>query len=96
MKYARKCDVTGNGMNEGFCIKNGEMYIKYEKDLIKHLRDVEKKANLEYDKDISEGRLTDDFLLSDYYECGYYFWTEWECDDDIQYQEVNGVLTEID
>ena len=96
MKYARKCNVTGNGMNEGFCIKNGEMYIKYEKDLIKHLRDVEKKANLEYDKDISEGRLTDDFLLSDYYECGYYFWTEWECDDDIQYQEVNGVLTEID
>lgn len=96
MKYARKCNVTGNGMNEGFCIKDGEMYIKYEKDLIKHLRDVEKKANLKYDKDISEGRLTDDFLLSDYYECEYYYWTEWECDNDIQYQEVNGVLTEID
>ena len=41
-KYARKCDVTGEGMNEGYCIQDGLMYIKYEKDMIKHIREVEK------------------------------------------------------
>ena len=94
-KYARKCDITGEGMNEGYCLMDGQMYIKYEEDLIKHLRDVEKEENPEYDKDISEGRLTDDFLLSDYYESEYYYWTEWECEEDIQYKEINGVLTLI-
>ena len=71
------------------------MYIKYEKDMIKHIREVEKEGNLEYDKDVSEGRLTDDFLLNDYYEADYYYWTEWECEDDLQYEEVNGKLIEI-
>mgnify|MGYP003117980115 CR=1 FL=1 len=87
-KYARKCDVTGEGMNEGYCIQDGLMYIKYEKDMIKHIREVEKKGNLEYDKDISEGRLTDDFLLNDYYNSEYYYWTEWEeLDEDYHYLE---------
>jgi hypothetical protein len=93
--YARKCDITGEGMNEGYCIQDGLMYIKYEKDMIKHIREVEKEGNLEYDKDVSEGRLTDDFLLNDYYEADYYYWTEWECEDDLQYEEVNGKLIEI-
>ena len=97
MKYARKCDVTGEGMNEGYCLMDGEMHIKYKEDLIEHLRDVEE-LNPENDfKDISEVhfRLTDDFLLSDYYESEYYYWTEWECEEDIQYKEVNGILTLI-
>ena len=93
--YARQCDITGEGMNEGYCIQDGLMYIKYEKDMIKHIREVEKEGNLEYDKDISEGRLTDDFLLNDYYNADYYYWTEWECEDDLQYEEVNGKLIEL-
>ena len=93
--YARKCDITGEGMNEGYCIQDGLMYIKYEKDMIKHIREVEKEGNLEYDKDISEGRLTDDFLLNDYYNSEYYYWTEWECEDDLQYEEINGKLIEL-
>ena len=93
-KYARKCDITGEGMNDGYIIMDGEMHIKYEEDLIKHLRDVEKEANPKYDKDISEGRLTDDFLLSDYYESEYYYWTEWY-EGEEQYKEINGVLTLI-
>ena len=32
-KYARACDITGKGMNEGYCIGDGNMYIKYEVDL---------------------------------------------------------------
>jgi hypothetical protein len=94
--YSRQCDITGEGMNEGYCIQDGLMYIKYEKDMIKHIREVEKEGNLEYDKDISEGRLTDEFLLNDYYEADYYYWTEWECEDDLQYEEVNGKLIELE
>ena len=93
--YARQCDITKEGMNEGYCIQDGHIYIKYVEDMIKHLREVEKKGNLEYDKDISEGRLTDDFLLNDYYNADYYYWTKWECESDLQYKEVNGKLIEI-
>ena len=75
--FARRCDVTNKGMNEGFCINDGEMYIKDEKDMIKHLRDIEKEGNPDYDKDVSEGRLTDDFLLNDYYNAEYYYFTDW-------------------
>ena len=25
-RFARKCDVTGRGMNEGYCFGDGEMY----------------------------------------------------------------------
>ena len=28
-RFARKCDITGEGMNDGYCIQDGEMYIKY-------------------------------------------------------------------
>ena len=77
IKYARKCDITGEGMNEGYCIQDGLMYIKYEKDMIKHLRDVEKEGNPEYDELVAEGRLTDEYLLNDYYESDYYYYTDW-------------------
>jgi len=94
--YARQCDITGEGMNDGYCIGDGLMYIKYEKDMIKHIREVEKEGNLDYDKDVSEGRLTDDWLIEDYYKADYYYWTEWECEEDLQYEEINGVLHELE
>jgi len=82
-RYARQCDVTGEGMNEGYCIQDGLMYIKHEKDLLKHLREVEKDGNPEYDTLVAEGRLTDEFLLDEYYDEEYYLWTEWY--EDIEY-----------
>ena len=93
-KWARRCDITGEGMNEGYCIGEGGMYIKYEKDMIKHIRELEKEGNDEYDKQVAEGRLTDDFLFEDYYQADYYYWTEWECEDDIQYLEIDGKMYE--
>jgi hypothetical protein len=32
-KWARKCDITGEGMNEGFCFGDGEVYIKNDDEL---------------------------------------------------------------
>ena len=94
-RYARKCNLTGNGMNAGYVVNEGEMYIKDEENLIALLRKVEKESNKEYDKDIAEGRLTDDFLLKDYYESEYYYHTEWEDEDDYQYIEIDEDLHEI-
>ena len=37
MKYARQCDVTGEGMNDGYVICDGAMYIKYSKHLSEHI-----------------------------------------------------------
>lgn len=39
-KYARKCDFTGEGMNEGWCFGDGEMYAKYEKDAIDYAKKI--------------------------------------------------------
>lgn len=82
--YPRKCDITNEGMERGYCIEEGFMYIKYEKDLIKHLRDI----------DPMQGELSDDFLLNDYYQNDYYYWTEWdELDDDVNYT-IDGIEME--
>lgn len=78
--YPRRCDITGEGMNEGYCIQDGLMYIKYEKDLIKHLREIETDANE------GEHYSSDDFLLQDYYDAHYYYYTDWcELDGDVNY-----------
>ena len=37
----RICDITGETMIEGFCIRDGEMYIKHEADLIKQVDELE-------------------------------------------------------
>ena len=94
-KYARKCSLTGNGMNSGYVVNEGEMYIKDEENLIAYLRKKEKDGNPQYEQDIAEGRLTDDFLLKDYYESEYYYHTEWEDEDDYQYIEIDEDLHEI-
>ena len=90
--HPRKCCITDEGMNAGFLIGEGLMYIKYESDMIKHLRDVEKEGNTDYDELVAEGRLTDEYLLNDYYESDYYYYTDWECSEDIQFVEIDGVI----
>ena len=85
--YARQCDITGEGMNEGYCIQDGLMYIKYEKDMIKHIREL--------DVELSLRTPLDEELLNVYYYDDYYYWTEWECESDLQYEELNGKLIEI-
>lgn len=37
-KWARKCDVTNEGMNVGWCFGDGSFYTKYYKDTIDALR----------------------------------------------------------
>ncbi len=39
-EYARKCDITGEGMNKGWVADDGDKYFKYETDAIAHCRDA--------------------------------------------------------
>ena len=36
-KFARKCSITGKGMNQGWCIGEGQMYVKGESDMLQHI-----------------------------------------------------------
>jgi len=69
-KFARKCDVTGEGMNEGWVIAGGCSYIKYEADALAHAKE-EGYDSIEalYDscQDEDEEGDSDTF-----------YWTEWE------------------
>ena len=61
-------------------------------DMIKHLREVDTFLN---DRESHVDNKTDEELLNEYYDDDYYYWTEWECEDDLQYEEVNGKLIEL-
>ena len=91
--WARKCDITGEGMNEGYLIEDGFMYIKYDKDMIKHLRKVDEDEII--DKNTHYYKKSNDELYEEYYENDYYYWTEWEDHEyEHQYVEIDGVMYE--
>jgi hypothetical protein len=85
MKYARKCSITGEGMNEGW-EDESEQYFKYEKDVIAWLREVEFGT---YDSQ------SDDLMLKEAVEYDVLYWTVWEDESEHQYEEINGKLIEI-
>jgi hypothetical protein len=66
-RYARVCDVTGKGMNEGWCWGDGSFYTATLEVTISELRK-------DYpDKDY----LTDDELLEQSVDNEFLYWTEW-------------------
>ena len=86
--YARKCDITGLGMNEGFVMEDSfdAYYIKMKKDLIKSLRTYEEYNEIEDDEQMLEKAHADEM----------YYWTQWnildDCDEfcyDLQGNEYN-------
>jgi hypothetical protein len=87
-KWARVDTATGKGMNEGFCVQDGEAYFESETDLIKYLREQNVDGNKE---------LSDDFILAEAYQLEEYYYTEWNIEDsDYYYEEqLDGTLIEI-
>lgn len=82
MRYARSCSVTGEGMNEGYVFSDGEFYAKDEES-------AKVIALREYGVDLENmwsDDDNDDWVV---------YWTQWDDEDDYQYEEVNGVLIEI-
>jgi hypothetical protein len=86
MKYARKCDITNEGMNEGYVV-NDTIYISSKEDLLKYLRN-----NFTDYYPISN----DDELIEMAYDDEIYYWTEWNDEDDYQFEVINGKLIEIE
>jgi hypothetical protein len=84
-RYARKCDATGRGMNEGFVIGAGDLHFSEKQHLIEYLRGVE----WEDSNDVSSSEMDTDADLMDYfYNEEFYYYTEWEeIDDDVYYDE---------
>jgi len=78
-RWARKCDATGEGMNQGYVYGDGEKYFKYEKDLIAYIREG---------ADESFNDASDEFLLNQAYELDEYYWTEWESPEEDQWYEL--------
>ena len=85
MKYARRCSITGEGMNEGYIVGDCTT-VKYEKDLIALIRSW----NVDENKELS-----DEYILAESYKLEEYFWTMWEDESEYQYEEINGILIEI-
>ena len=77
-KFARKCDATGYGINEGYCLEHGMAYFADSADLIQQLRSEPSNGY--------EG-MSDDFVLSDAFDGEMYYWTEWpELDEEGWYE----------
>ena len=94
--YARQCDITGEGMNEGWCWGDGLFYSKYEADTIKELRkDLLNSSIVNEDGKLKAESWSDDAILKMGYDSDVLYWTEWE-EEDLQYKEVNGELIEIE
>ena len=85
--YARKCDITGEGMNEGFVYRDGYLdgkYFKYQADFI---------AFIKTERPEFVGR-TDLDIINTVYNEDELYWTEWpECDH--QFEMVGNKLIEI-
>ena len=47
-------------------------------------------------KDVRQNKETNEQLSEISYIVGYHYWTEWECSDDIEWEEVNGKLISIE
>lgn len=64
--FPRRCSITSEGMESGFCIQDGQAYIKNDDSLLEWwLLEHTTYSNKE-----------------EAYEDGYYYWTEWELDTD--------------
>jgi hypothetical protein len=86
-KFARRCDATGKGINEGYVVGDGELYFATKFELLKHLRELDwEDCNGNRSKDCN----TPDELLEFFYNEDYYYYTEWEEIDDDCYYDAEG------
>jgi hypothetical protein len=77
-KFARRCDITGRGMNEGYVVGAGDLYFSEKEDFVEWLKDVAKEEGLDFE--------TDSVMMEHYYDEELYYYTEWdELDDDVYY-----------
>lgn len=85
-KFARRCDITGRGMNEGYVVGDGELFFGNEEDLLYHLRELDwEDCNGLKSKDLEV-----DQLLEYFYNENYYYYTEYDEVDDDEWYDAEG------
>jgi hypothetical protein len=82
-KFARKCSATGKGINEGYCVNDGDFYFSEESQLVEWLRDRDVDGTNE---------LSDEFILKEAYDLEEYYYTEWDAEDEDEWYDENGKL----
>jgi len=97
-KFARKCDITGEGMDAGWVIENpftrdnGKYveHIKYEKDALM----IAKEMGFESIKDAFENEEDEDAIYNGG-STAIMYWTDYTGQGDDLYIIKNGILVEI-
>jgi hypothetical protein len=88
-KFARRCDATGKGINEGYVVGDGELYFSSKDDLLSHLRELDWE---DCNGNLSTDCETDEDLLEFFYNDEYYYYTEWEEIDEDEWYDADGSL----
>jgi hypothetical protein len=80
-KFARRCNATGCGMNEGYVVGEGDLYFSGKEHLIEWLKGVAIEDNLNFD--------SDEDMMNHYHGDDLFYYTEWDdiYIDDIYYDE---------
>lgn len=94
-KYARKCDVTGKGMNEGWVWGDGAYYTSTKEMTIKRLKEKVKDGVLHLEDDFTEEEIiniSDEELLEWAFDEELLFWTQWDPEEDDTYYDKDGNL----
>lgn len=91
-KFARCCDVTGRGMNEGWVWGEGTYYTSTKEVTIAELRSDIQDGAYDFDEVGSDAllKLSDDQLLQYAYDNDVLYYTEWEELDDDVYYDADG------
>lgn len=74
-KFARQCDATKNGMNEGYVVSDGMLYFSTREYLLEHLRSLE---YVDSNGKLSTDITNDNDLLDFFYNDDYYYYTTFE------------------
>jgi hypothetical protein len=83
-KFARRCDATNKGMNEGYVFGDGELYFSTREHLLAHLRTIEWE---DCNGNLSTDCNGDEELLEFFYNEEMYYHTAWEELDEDEWYE---------
>ena len=91
-KFARRCDATGKGINEGWVWGEGTYYTSTVENTIAELRSDIQDGAYDFDEVGADEllKLSDDQLLQYAYDNDVLYYTEWEEIDDECYYDSEG------
>ena len=88
MKYARRCDATGRGMNEGYVFGDGDtLYFSTKELLIEFMKTLDWEDD---DGNRSQDLTDDEDIMEYFYNEDAYYYTEWDEVDEYEWYDEEG------